>query len=267
MIKRLILTMLVALACRALPAQSRSAFRPVPQAKTQQEVNDYNAAYASAGGVALEAAANDFAAKYPESELRPYLYSRAMHQYQNENNPGKILATGEKVLALDPDNSVALALTATVLADGLAEQDLDRDQKAAIIKRNCSRALDTLESSMVLAPGVTPEEITAYKASLGIMVHSAMGIMELKTGNDSGAEKDLKAALKLNRIAGDATVYYHLALAQDHQKKYSEAMGSVEQALQLASSNPELQKLAEAEHERLQKLAGRRSSLGQTSSQ
>ena len=259
--------MLVALACRALPAQSQAAFRHVPQAKTQQEVNDYNAAYASAGGAVLEAAANAFAAKYPESELRSYLYSRAMHGYQNENNPGKILATGEKILALDPDNSVALALTATVLADGLTEKDPDRDQKAALIKRDCNHALDTLESSMVLAPGVTPEEITAYKTSLGVMVHSALGIMELKTGNDSGAEKDLKAALKLNRLAGDAAVYYHLALAQDHQKKYSDALGSVEQALQLASSTPELQKLAEAEHERLQKLTGRRPSSGQSSSQ
>src|SRR5258708_16441386 len=132
--------MLVARAGRALPAQSQAAFRNVPQAKTQQEVNDYNAAYASAGGAALEAAANAFAAKYPESELRSYLYSRAMHGYQNENNPGKILATGEKILALDPDNSVALALTATVLACGLTGKDHDRDQKAALIKRDCARA-------------------------------------------------------------------------------------------------------------------------------
>jgi tetratricopeptide (TPR) repeat protein len=264
--KRFILTMLVAVAYSALPADSQSPFRSVPHAKTQQELNDYNTAELSTGGAALEAAANDFAAKYPESELRTYLYSRAMHAYQSENNPGKILATGERVLAVDPDNSVALALSATVLADGLQEKDPDRDQKAAIIKRDCSRALDSLESSMVLAPGVTPEEIPAYKASLGIMVHSALGIMELKTGNDSGAEKDLKAALRLNRVAGDATVYYHLALAQDHQKKYSDAMGSVEQALQLASSNPELQKLAEEEHERLQKLTGRRSTSGQSSS-
>jgi tetratricopeptide (TPR) repeat protein len=259
--------MLVALACGALPAQSQSTFRTVPRAKTQQELNDYNTANLSTGGAALEAAASDFAAKYPDSELRTYLYSRAMHAYQNENNPGKILAMGERVLAVDPDNSVALALSATVLADDLGEKDPDRDQKAAIIKRNCSHALETLESSMVLAPGVTPDEITAYKASLGVMVHSALGILELKTGNDSGAEKDLKRALKLNRLVADPALYYHLALAQDHQRKYSDALGSVEQAMQLASSNPELQKLAETEHDRLQKLTGRRSSSEQGSSQ
>ena len=114
-----------------------------------------------------------------------------------------------------------------------------------------------MDSSLVLVPGVTPEEIVAYKGSLGSMVHSALGIMELKTGNDSGAEKDLKTALSLNRLGGDPSIYYHLALAQDHQKKYSDALASVEQAMQLASSNPDLQQLAEKEHDHLQKLARR----------
>src|SRR5436305_10988551 len=83
-------------------ATNTPAKRP-PQAKTQQEYADYNTAYAISGGAAMEKAANDFAAKYPASELRSYLYSKAMHEYQNENNPAKMLATGNKVLALDPD--------------------------------------------------------------------------------------------------------------------------------------------------------------------
>src|SRR5579863_3886415 len=95
----------------APPAQS-SGKRP-PQAKTQQVYKDYNTYYALSGGTVAEKAANDFAAKYPQSELREYLYSKAMHEYQNENNPSKMLAMGEKVLALDPDNSIALVLTVT----------------------------------------------------------------------------------------------------------------------------------------------------------
>ena len=99
-----------------------------PQAKTQEEYKEYNSAYALQGGPAAEQAANDFAAKYPQSELRAYLYSKAMHDYQTEDNPGKMLAMGEKVLALDPDNSIALVLTATVLADSLRDEDQDREQ-------------------------------------------------------------------------------------------------------------------------------------------
>jgi tetratricopeptide (TPR) repeat protein len=259
MMKRVLLTVMLTLAwCACAPAQAKSGLRPLPQARTVQEYNDYNAAHAAVGGAALEAAADDFSARHPESELRVYLYSHALHVYQKEGNPARIVSAGEKVLAIDPDNSIALALTATALADSIVDNDPAREPKVAQIKQDCARALKTMDSSLVLVPGVTPEEIAAYKGSLGSMVHSALGIMELKTGNDSGAEKDLKAALGLNRFAGDPSLYYHLALAQDHLKKYSDALASVEQALQLASSNPDLQQLAEKEHEHLQQLTGRR---------
>src|ERR1700755_3136013 len=49
-----------------------------PQAKSEQERNDFKTAYALTSAASEEAAANDFAAKYPESELRHYLYSSAM---------------------------------------------------------------------------------------------------------------------------------------------------------------------------------------------
>lgn len=246
------------------PAQPAGK-RP-PQAKTQQEYKDYNADYALSGGAAVEKAANDFAVKYPQSELREYLYSKAMHEYQNENNPGKMLAMGEKVLALDSDNSIALVLTATVLADSLSDADQDREQKISEIKKNSKHALETADSGFTPPPNATPEQIAAYKSTLESMAHSALGIMELKSGDDAGAEKDLHIAAGLNKTQPDPYIWYHLALAQDHlatgmtdkheqQKKYVEALASVNQALQYTASNPDLGRLAQGEHDRLQKLA------------
>jgi tetratricopeptide (TPR) repeat protein len=87
------------------------------------------------------------------------------------------------------------------------------------------------------------------------MAYSAIGIMKLKTGDDAGAEKELKMAADLAKIRPDAYIWYHLALAQDHRKKYTAALGSIQQALQLASSDPELQQLAEVEYARLTGLA------------
>lgn len=240
----------------ASPQQAKPAARTPPQAKTQQEYNDYNAAYATTGGAAVEKAANDFVAKYPASELRVYLYSKAMHEYQNENQPGKMLAMGEKVLSLDPDNSVALVLTATVLSDSLADSDTNRQQKIDEIRKNATRALETIDTSFVPPAGTTPEQVTAYKGTLQSMAHSAIGIMELKTGNDPGAEKELKVAAELNKIEPDPYIWYHLALSQDHQKKYPEALASVNEALRHTGSSPDLEKLAQGERERLVKLAG-----------
>ncbi len=230
-----------------------------PQAKTQKEFADYNAAYATTGGAAVEKAADNFAATYPQSELRSYLYAKAMHDYQNENNPDKMLAMGNKVLALDPDNSIALVLTATVLADSLAESDKDKAQKIATIQKNATHALDTVDTSFTPPQNSTPEQIAAYKSTLRSMARSALGIMELKNGNDAQAEKDLQEAASLNKVAPDPYIWYHLGLAQDHQRKYAEALASINQALQYTASNPDLEKLeklAKGERQRLMDLAG-----------
>jgi len=231
-------------------AQSNPLEAPLParpQAQSEQERADFNTAYALQGAATEEAAAIDFSNRYPTSQLRRYLYSSAMLQYQRENNPAKMLAMGERVLALDPDNPLALVLTATALADSLVDHDRDRDKKVSTIRHNASRAIQAAEA------GYSGE--TVYKTTLQSMAYSALGIMKLKTGDDAGAEKDLKMATELAKIRPDGYAWYHLALAQDHRKKYAAALGSVEQALQLASSDPELQKLAEVEHERLAGLA------------
>jgi tetratricopeptide (TPR) repeat protein len=224
--------------------QGTNPTRPI--AKTEQERNDFNRAYAVTGAAGSEAAADEFSNRYPESELRQYLYSSAMLHYQRENNPARMLAMGEKVLTLDPDNPLALVLTATAVADSLVDHDRDRERKIGIVKRNATRAIQVAETSFGRSPAAG-----LYKTTLQSMAYSALGVIKLKTGDDAGAEKDLKTASELAKAAPDPYVWYHLALAQDHRRKYAAALSSVEQALQLASSNPELQKLAEAEHERL----------------
>lgn len=226
-------------------------------ARSQQEVDDYNAAFALRGGAAMETAADDFAVKYPASELLPSLYLNAMRAYQREENPGRMLMMGEKALALDQDSPAALVMTAYVLADNLNPSERDRNRKADKIKKLANHALQTMEAHYVPPAAASAEQIAAYKSALRSMAYSALGIMKLKTGDDSGAERDLKAAADLNTVQPDPYIWYHLALAQDHRKQYSAAMHSVEQALQLSSSNPELQKLAEMEHEKLLELTAK----------
>jgi tetratricopeptide (TPR) repeat protein len=235
-------------------SQQGPATKHVAQAKTHQEFNDYTAAYAIAGGAAVEKAADEFAAKYPASELKAYLYQKAMHEYQSENNPAKMLTVGEKVLQLDPDNSIALVLTATVLADSLSDADPDRQAKIAHARKNATHALDTMDSGFVPPANATPEQVTAYKSTLQSMAHSALGIVALKTGDNAAAENELKLSTSLNQSQPDPYLWYHLALAQDHQKKYPEALVSINRALQVIGANTDLGELARGEQKRLETL-------------
>jgi tetratricopeptide (TPR) repeat protein len=263
LLKKISLALLWLVAASALSVSSLRAQIPVnsptvPQlhAKSQQEADDYQAAHAAGGGAALEQAARTFAGKYPESELREHLFARAMLQYQRENNSPGMLAMGETALSLNANDPLALVLTATALADNLSPGDPQRDRQLAEIKKNSGRAITILESSSA-ANAPASRQAAVYRDTLRSMAFAALGIMRLKSGDYAEAEKDLRTAADLTKIRPDPYVWYHLALAQDHRKKYPAALNSVEQALQLASSNPDLQKMAEAEHDRLNRLAGR----------
>jgi tetratricopeptide (TPR) repeat protein len=234
----------------ATPAKPAQAGRRVPEAKTRQEFNDYNAAYALSGGAQMEKAADDFSTKYPASELKSYLYAKALHEYQAENNPAKMLSMGEKLLQLDPDNTIALVLTATVLADGLDEHDPDRQMKVAKIRKDAAHALETIDSAFTPPANATPEQVVAYKKTLQSMAHSALGITALKTGEDSTAEQELKSAAELNVTQPDPYIWYHLALAQDHQEKYPAALVSINKAVEYAG-NSDLADMARNERKRL----------------
>ena len=114
-----------------------------PQAKTQPEYDAYKLAKAATDPAAMEKASDDFAQKYPESEIRILLYLQAMSMYQSANNAEKVADMGRKVLTLDGDRPEALLGVAQYLAERTRDTDLDKDQKRAegvkLAERPCRR--------------------------------------------------------------------------------------------------------------------------------
>src|SRR5581483_11783550 len=82
--------------------------RHVPVAKTQDEYKAYQDAANKPDAPSAEQAADAFAQKYPDSELRGALYQRVMLQYQQANNSDKVVEVGRKTLNVEPDNAIAL---------------------------------------------------------------------------------------------------------------------------------------------------------------
>src|ERR1022692_2687348 len=113
-------------AAQSVPAEQAAApagKRP-PQAKTQPEFDAYKVAAATTDAAAQEKASDDFATKFPDSELRMLLYKNVMHLYQNANNAEKTEAIGRKVLAIDGDDPDALTTVAEVIAERTRDTDL-----------------------------------------------------------------------------------------------------------------------------------------------
>ena len=241
----------------AAPSQpSKPAHRTPPAAKSQEEFNAFQQISAMPDSAAADKAADDFAQKFPQSDLRPLLYGALMRRYQQANDSDKTLDMARKVLQYLPDDTMALVMSATVLAERTRESDLDRDERYAEAKKNAQKAIDTVDTGFMVPANITPEQYEGAKHVLLSMAHSALGMVELSQKNDAAAEQHFKETIQLSAGQTDPLIYMRLALAQDHQKKYSEALTSARTAVQNAPANSPLQGLAQQEVDRLVKLTG-----------
>jgi tetratricopeptide (TPR) repeat protein len=228
-----------------------------PQAKTQPEFKAYNDAVALTDPAALEKAADDFAGKYPDSELRPVLYKAAMQRYQMANNGDKMLDMAHKVLTFDADDPEALLGVAQVLAERTRDTDLDKDQRLEEARKDAERALLTIDTDVPTA-GVPPDRLEAYKGFLRSEAYSILGTLTFNAKNWPQAETDLRKSIDAFPQQPDAIAIFRLAVSLDMQNKIPEAMKYVDQAVDLTKDRPDsgVGKAARDEKDRLVKLSG-----------
>jgi tetratricopeptide (TPR) repeat protein len=221
-------------AATAAPQQGK---RP-PQAKTQPEFDAYKVVAANANDpAALEKGADDFAAKFPDSELRILLYRTAMHGYQTANNPDKMMDMGRKVLKLDPDDPEALVGVAQVLAERTRETDLDKDQRLDEGTKLALHAVETTETDITVPAGTPQDKIDAYKGFLRSNAYYVLGTIQYTREKYADAEGYFRKSLDAFPSQPDPLAVLRLALALDKQEKYPEALKYANQAVQMTEGS------------------------------
>jgi tetratricopeptide (TPR) repeat protein len=238
---------------QAAPAAPQGK-RPA-QAKTQPEYEAYNAAKVLTDPAALEKAADDFAVKFPDSELRPILYSAAMNLYQQANNADKMMDMAKKILTYDADSPEALLGVAQVLAERTRDTDLDKDQKLAEARKNAERALVTVDTDIPTA-GIPQDRLDAYKGFLKSEAYAILGTLSFTAKNWADAESNLRKSIDALPQQPDPIAVFRLSVALDMQNKYPEALKFANQAVDLTKDRPDsaAAKAAQAEKDRLTKL-------------
>jgi len=225
-----------------------------PQAKSKEEYDAYNAAAAKTDPAQLEAAADEFAQKFPNSDLRELLYVRAMNLYQQQNNSAKVVASGRKAIAINPIDPVPLVAVASALVMDTRENDLDRDARYAEAGKDAQAALDNVDSGLQVPAGVPPESIVAAKANLRSIAYDSLGVIAMNKKDYAAAEQNFQKAADLMKDQPDAVVYLRLSVAQDNQNKYPQALDSANKAVQSAPEGSAEKNLAKQQQARLQKL-------------
>ena len=240
---------------QAVPAPATK--RPI-QAKTKPEYDAYTAAHASANDpAAMEQAANDFAGKFPDSDLRVLLYRDAMHAYQRANQADKMLEMGRQVLKLDSEDPEAMIGVAEVLTERTHDTDLDKDQRLAEASKLAQHALETVDTNISVPAGVPAEQVDAYKRFLRSSAYAIIGTQLYNKDNFKDAEDNFRKSIDAFPSQPDPIVVLRLALSLDKQEKYAEALTQANRAMELTANQPgsSVAVYAKQEHDRLVQLA------------
>jgi tetratricopeptide (TPR) repeat protein len=242
---------------QAAPAQGGPAQTKLPpQAKTQPEFDAYKVAAANTDPAAFEKAADDFATKFPDSELRVLLYKNAMRLYQSANNGEKTEAMGRKVLNFDGDDPEALVMVAEVIAERTRDSDLDKDQRYDEATKMAQKATSTIDTDVNVPAGTPQDKIDAYKSLLRSNAYSIVGTIAYKKDNYPLAQENLQKSIDAFPSQLDPVVVLRLALSLDKQQKYPEALKVANRALEVAQAqkNAQVETVAQRERDRLQQL-------------
>jgi len=246
-------------AAQTAPAAGQAAApagKRAPAAKTQPEFDAYKAAMALTDPAATEKAADDFATKFPDSELRMMLYKSAMQKYQLANNGDKMMDMAHKALSFDPDDPEALLGVAQVLAERTRDTDLDKDQRLEEAKKDAERALVTIDTDVPTA-GYDPQKLAAYKGFLRSEAYAIVGTLAFNAKTWSDAETNLRKSIDALPEQPDPVAAFRLAVALDMQNKIPEAIKYADQAVDLTKDRPDsgVGKAARDEKDRLTKLS------------
>jgi len=248
---------------QAAPAQSATpstapapAGKRPPQAKTQPEFDAWKAASASTDAAGLEKASDDFATKFPDSELRVLLYKNAMRLYQNANSAEKTEAMGRKVLSFDGDDPEALVIVAEVIAERTRDSDIDKDQHFGEATSMAQKALQTIDTDISVPAGTPQEKIDAYKAGLRSQAYSIIGAIDYKKENYAAAQEDLQKSIDAYPSDPAPVDILRLALALDKQGKYPEALKVANRVVEMTKDDTVVGTTARHERDRLQQLTG-----------
>jgi tetratricopeptide (TPR) repeat protein len=231
---------------------AQSAGKGQVQAKTQAEYEAYQAIKSKAQTPEeFEKAVDDFAVKFPDSNLRVVLYRGVMKSFQQADNPDKMMAAGLKVLGIDKDDPEALIVVAEIQEEHTSAMDLDRAERMDQAVANAQHALQTIDTDLSAPAGTPADRLEAYKKYLRSTALAIVGTIQYKRAQYAEAEGTLRQAIDADAANPDAVVVLRLALALDQEQKYQDALQQAKRAVDLTQEDTDAGKSARTERDRL----------------
>lgn len=233
---RVALGLLVFLALPAAAFAHASQPPPEPEAvaPAETDVSVFQQILQSGDAAARLVLVEKFLAAYPQSPYRTNVLVAGAEAHRMQSNFEKAIEFGDKALAVDPNNAVALLLVAESLSEGSQPSQADfqeRLTKAQDYSQRALEAIPTLFTPERRNASPSPEEFDLREDFFESMAHATMGYVHFRRDDLPAAEQELKLATDLNQFRPNAVDFDRLGIVQVKQKKFDLARDSFQRCL------------------------------------
>ncbi|HTQ84734.1 MAG TPA: hypothetical protein VMI93_00865, partial [Candidatus Solibacter sp.] len=210
------------------PAAGQSAAPDTTPPVTKEEEDAYKVFFGLTNQQSAEiiSQGEDFLSKYPASRYRSSVYSRLVTSYLNSKQTAKVVSTGEKAIAENPDNVDVLAIVSTIIPRTVDPRSLDADQKLSEAEKFARHAID-VANNQTKPEGTTDEQFTTAKNEKLGLAHYGLGLVNYMRGNSAGSVDELNQAAKLDPTP-EPLLFYLLGKGNMKLQKYAEAQAAFE---------------------------------------
>jgi tetratricopeptide (TPR) repeat protein len=163
----------------------------------------------------------DFLSKYPTSRYRSSVYSKLVNAYLNTHQLAKMVDTGQKALAENPDNVDVLAILCTIIPRTVDPRSLDADQKLSQAERYAHHAIE-VATAMQKPDGLADDVFEKVKNEKLGLAHYGLGLINYMRGNTADSVAELEQATKIDPMP-EPLEFYLLGSGDMKLKKYPEA--------------------------------------------
>jgi len=240
--KPMILTGILALAAGAagLMAQAK---QPAP--KSPKELDAVKALFAAAQASPDQtiAAAESLITGFADTDFKEIALYFEARAYQQKNDLVKAQVYGERVLEVNPKNYQTTLMLGEVIAQGVRENDLDKEEKLAKAEKYLTDTVENLKTAAKPNPQMTDKDWDDAKQQMTAEAHSGMGLAALARKKFDVAANEFKTAADMDP---QPAYLVREASALQSSGKNDEAIAMCDKVLADAQLHPAIKQVAQS---------------------
>jgi tetratricopeptide (TPR) repeat protein len=244
--KRMILASVLALAASLSSMAQQPPAKAAPKGpapKSQGELTAVQALFnaQSAGPDAIIKATDELLEKYADTQFKEIaLYLEAV-AYQQKKDPVKAQIIAERVLEVNPKNYQAELMIGEIIATGVRENDLDKEEKLTKSEKFLNDAITNVKAADKPNPNLTDAQWEEGRKQLTAEAENDLGLDSLGRKKADDAVTHFRTA---NELDPQDTYAVRLASALQSAGKNDEAIAICDKLLANAQLHPAIKSLA-----------------------